>query len=72
MLPDDLRRNLAQLQRNVVETDLLIARQIARIERMAEEGHDTARAKAVLHGLGTVLEHWYVQREVLLDTDEPE
>jgi hypothetical protein len=69
---DDPRRKLAQLERNIVETDLLISRQIARIELMAEKGDDTTKAKAVLCGLGMVREYWYDQREILLDPYEQE
>src|SRR3954467_15855136 len=66
-LPDDNpRRKLAQLERNIVETDLLIARQIARIELMAEKGDDTAKVRAVLLGLGMVREYWCAQLEILL------
>jgi hypothetical protein len=66
-LPDDVpRRTLAQLDRNIVQTDLLVLRQIARVELMAEKGEDTTKAKAVLYGLGMVLEYWYAQREILL------
>ena len=69
-LPDqDLRRSLARLDRNIVQTDLLISRQIARIERMTETGDDTARSRGVLHGLEQVLGYWHAQREIMLDTD---
>ena len=72
-LPGDaLRRQLAQLERNIVQTNLLISRQIARIERMAEKGDDTTKAKAVLFGLGMVCEYWYAQREVLVTPHEHE
>jgi hypothetical protein len=69
---DDPRRKLAQLKRNIVETDLLISRQIARIELMAEKGDDTTKAKAVLYGLGMVCEYWCAQREILLASHEHE
>jgi hypothetical protein len=69
---DDPRRKLAQLDRSIVQTDLLISRQIARIERMAEKGDDTTKARAVLYGLGMVCEYWYAQREILLDPYEQE
>ncbi|MBB3018790.1 hypothetical protein FHR70_001844 [Microvirga lupini] len=70
--PHDLCRGHVQLDRNIVETDLLISRQIAHIERMAELGDDTTRAKAVLLGLGMVLEYWYAHREFLVDIYEQE
>ena len=69
---DDPRRKLAQLDRSIVQTDLLISRQIARIERMAEKRLDTTKAKAVLYGLGMVCEYWYAQREILLAPHEHE
>ncbi|MBF9197908.1 hypothetical protein I2H36_17880 [Microvirga sp. BT290] len=63
---DTLRRKLAQLDRNIVQTDLLISRQIARIERMSEKEDDTTKAKAALYGLRKIYEYWYAQREILL------
>ncbi|MGF9761230.1 hypothetical protein AAII07_39175 [Microvirga sp. 0TCS3.31] len=72
-LPGDaLRRKLARLDRNIVETDLLISRQIARVERMAEMEGDTTKAKAVLYGLRMVCEYWYAQREILFASHEHE
>jgi hypothetical protein len=69
---DDPRRQLAQLEQNIVQTDLLISRQIARIELMTEKGDDTTKAKAVLYGLGMVREYWYAQREIVLAPHEHE
>lgn len=66
-LPDeDPCRKLAQLERNIVQTNLLKSRQITRIELMAEKGDDTAKARAVLLGLEMVREYWSAQREILL------
>ncbi|UVF22308.1 hypothetical protein HPT29_026880 (plasmid) [Microvirga terrae] len=69
---DDPRRQLAQLERNIVQTDLLISRQIARIELTAEKGDDTTKAKGVLYGLRMVCEYWYAQKEILLAPREHE
>jgi hypothetical protein len=69
---DALRRQLTQLDRNIVQTDLLLSRQIARVERMAEKGDDTTKAKTVLYGLRMVCEYWYAQREILLAPHEHE
>jgi hypothetical protein len=69
---DDPRRQLTQLERNIVQTDLLISRQIARIGLMSEKGDDTTKAKAVLYGLRMVCEYWYAQREILLAAHEHE
>ena len=58
---------LAQLERNIIETQRLVSRQIARIERMTAQGADTGTAKAVLRGLEQVLGYFYVQRQRILD-----
>jgi hypothetical protein len=43
-------QEIAQLGKNLIEINLLVSRQIARIERLAEKGGDTTQAKAVLRG----------------------
>ena len=66
----ELHPELAQLEKNIVETRLLVSRQRARVERMAEMGQDTTKAKAVLLGLGEVLDYFYAERELLLEAVE--
>jgi len=44
-------QKIAQLEKNLIEINLLMSRQIARIERLAEKRGDTTQAKAVLRGL---------------------
>jgi len=63
-------QEIAQLERNLVEINLLVSRQIARIERLAEKGGDTMQAKAVLRGLEEVLEYFRAQQRMILDTLE--
>ncbi|WP_262029567.1 hypothetical protein [Microvirga sp. Mcv34] len=63
----ELHPELAQLERNITETQRLVIRQIARIEQMAEQGADIETAKAVLQGLEQVLDYFYAQRERILD-----
>ncbi|MBA1158974.1 hypothetical protein H0S73_23025 [Microvirga sp. Marseille-Q2068] len=63
----ELHPELAQLERNITETQRLVTRQIARIEQMTEQGADTETAQAVLHGLEQVLDYFHAQRERILD-----
>jgi hypothetical protein len=43
-------QEIAQLGKNLIEINLLVSRQTARIERLVEKGGDTTQAKAVLRG----------------------
>jgi vacuolar-type H+-ATPase subunit E/Vma4 len=63
----ELHPELAQLEKNIAETQRLVSRQVARIERMTEQEADTEMAKAVLQGLAQVLYYFYAQRERILD-----
>jgi hypothetical protein len=63
-------QEVAQLEKNLVEVNLLVSRQTARIERLAEKGGDTAQAKAVLRELEAVLEYFRAQQRMILDTLE--
>ena len=63
-------QEIAQLEKNLVEINLLISRQLARIEWLAEKGTDTTKAKAVLRGLEEVLEYFRAQQRMILDTLE--
>ena len=56
------------LEKSLVEIYLLVSRQTARIERLAEKGGDTTQAKAVLRGLEEVLEYFRTQQRMILDT----
>jgi hypothetical protein len=59
----ELHPKLAQLEKNIADTQRLAPRQIARIERRTA----TETAKAVLHGLEQVLDYFYAQQERILD-----
>ncbi|EIM26675.1 hypothetical protein [Microvirga lotononidis] len=63
----ELHPELAQIEKNIADTQRLVSRQIARIERMTKQGADTKTAKAVLKGLEEVLDYFYAQRERILD-----
>jgi hypothetical protein len=63
-------QEIAQLETNLVEINLLVSRQTARIERLAEKGGDTTQAMAVLRGLKEVLEYFRAQQRKILDTLE--
>ncbi|WP_114944934.1 hypothetical protein [Microvirga calopogonii] len=63
----ELHPELAQLEKNIADTQRLVSRQIARIERITKQGADTETALAVLHGLEQVLDYFYAQRERILD-----
>ncbi|MGF9764120.1 hypothetical protein AAII07_54355 [Microvirga sp. 0TCS3.31] len=59
---------IVQLEKDLIEVNLLVSRQTARIERLAEKGGDTTSAKAVLRGLQEVLEYFRAQQRMILDT----
>lgn len=63
----ELHPEFAQLEKNITDTQRLVSRQVARLERMTEQGTDTETAKAVLQGLEHVLDYFYAQRERILD-----
>ena len=63
----ELHPELAQLEQNIADIQRLVSRQAVRIERIAEQGDDTEKAKAVLRGLEQVLDYFYAQRERILD-----
>jgi hypothetical protein len=63
-------QEIAQLEKNLIEINLLVSRQMARIERLAEKRGDTTQAKAVLRGLQEVLEYFRAQQRMILDTLE--
>ena len=62
----ELHPELAQLEKNIAETQRLVSRQITLIEQMTEQ-FDTETAKAVLQGLEQALDYSYAQRERILD-----
>ncbi|MGF9764926.1 hypothetical protein AAII07_58730 [Microvirga sp. 0TCS3.31] len=64
-------QEIAQLEKSLVDRNLLVSRQTARLERLAEKGGDTTQAKAVLRGLEEVLEYFRAQQRKILDTPEP-
>jgi hypothetical protein len=63
-------QEIAQLEKNLIEINLLVSRQMARIERLARKGGDTTQAKAVLRGLEEVLAYLRAQQRMILDTLE--
>jgi Mg2+ and Co2+ transporter CorA len=65
-------QEIAQLEKNLVEINRLVSQQTARIERLADKGGDTTKAKAVLRGLEEVLEYIRAQQRMILDTLERE
>jgi hypothetical protein len=63
-------QEIAQLEKHLIEINLLVSRQTTRIERLVEKGGDTTKAKAVLRGLEEVLEYFRAQQRKILDTLE--
>ena len=63
-------QEIAQLEKSLVEINLLVSRQTARVKRLAEKGSDTTQAKAVLRGLEEILEYFRTQQRMILDTLE--
>ena len=61
-------QDIARIQGRIVEGDLRVSEQIARIERMIEKDYDVAEAKELLRQLETILDQWYVRRQLILDS----
>lgn len=61
-------QEITLLEKNLVEINLLVNRQTARIERLAEKGGDTTNAKAMLRGSEEVLEYFRAQQRMILDS----
>lgn len=62
----ELHRELAQIENNSTEIQILVSRQIARTEELAEKATDTTEAKAVLRGREQVLDYFDAQGERIL------
>ncbi|WP_262271197.1 hypothetical protein [Microvirga yunnanensis] len=63
----DPQTDIARIQECIVEGDLRISAQIARIERMVEKGRDTTEARDLLGQLEALVEQWHVRRRIILD-----
>ena len=63
----DRREQIARLQERIVEADLRVSAQTARIEQMVEKGFDVTEAKKLLRHLETTLDYWHVRRRLMLD-----
>ncbi|WP_133239269.1 hypothetical protein [Microvirga sp. KLBC 81] len=61
------QEDIARVQERIVEADLRVSAQIARIERMIEKGHDVTEAKDLLRKLELILDQWHVRRRLMLD-----
>ncbi|MBB3021536.1 hypothetical protein FHR70_004637 [Microvirga lupini] len=60
------RVHLAKAERDIAEGEERITRQMLLIERMNQEGHDTAEAERLLLTLREVLAEWQAHREEIL------
>ncbi len=63
----DRQETLARIQERIVEGDLRVYEQIARIERLIEQGYDATEAKELLRQLEQILDQWHVRRRLILD-----
>jgi hypothetical protein len=61
------REHLAQADQYIVEGETRVAEQIALIERMTEQGQDTALAEEFLRNLEQTLEQFRNHRQLILD-----
>ena len=61
------REEIARIQECIVEADLHVSAQIARIEQMIKKGYDMIKAKELLRQMETILDQWHVRRQLILD-----
>jgi hypothetical protein len=61
------REHLAQADQYIAQGETRVAEQIALIERMTEQGQDTALAEEFLRNLEQTLEQFRSHRQLILD-----
>jgi hypothetical protein len=61
------QEEIARIQERIVEADLRMSAQLARIEQMIEKGYDVTKAKELLRQMATILDQWHVRRRLILD-----
>ena len=64
--PDLEREHLGKAERDIAEGERRITRQMVLIERLKQEGHDTAEAEKLLLTLRETLAEWQTHREEIL------
>ena len=62
------RAHLALADRHIAEGERRVADQTHRVEHLAEQGYDTARARDLLRLLEATLVNWRGHRELILET----
>jgi len=60
------REHLAKAERDIAEGESRVTRQMLLIERMRQDGHDTAEAEKLLLTLEDTLAAWQAHREEIL------
>jgi hypothetical protein len=65
-MPDRTEEN-ARIQQQIVEGDLRMSAQIARIEWMIEKDYDPAEARKLLRHMEAILDLWRIRRQLILD-----
>ena len=63
----DRTEEIVRIQQQIVEADLRMSAQIARIEWMIEKDYDPTEAKKLLRNLESILDLWRVRRQLILD-----
>jgi hypothetical protein len=63
----DRTEDIARIQQHIVEGDLRVSAQIARIEWMIEKRYAPTEAKKLLRHLESILELRRVRRQLILD-----
>ena len=64
--PDLEREHLGKAERDIAEGERRITRQMVLIERLRQDGHDTAEAEKLLLTLRETLAEWQTHREEIL------
>ena len=59
--------DIAKIQQQIVEGDLRMSAQIARIEWMIEKDYDPTEAKKLLRHMEAILDLWRIRRQLILD-----
>jgi len=58
---------IARIRQQIVNADLRMAAEIARIEGMIENDYDPTEARKLLRHMEAILDLWRIRREIILD-----
>ena len=63
----DRTEEIARIQQPIVEGDLRMSAQIARIKSMIKKDYDPTEANKLLRHMEAILDLWRVRRQLILD-----